>query len=467
MGNKYVLHGCKYMLFHKLSLNKILASLIIIFILLNMYTPVTTSFTNVFKHLYTSFKSTTGGDVYPGSTGDLSIGFLYNSTVNATNIYACLTLPDYFNPVNPCSPAYSIGGGVVEKASAGDIVEFRYRLTVDRGARPGNYTVLVNITYRYVNSTVIEYELHNITLTVKPYPPLKLTIVDSYWSPAGYPGSVNVDLVVILGNNGSSTILSGEAQLILPSGFRPDMIRVDLPSIAPHDRATLVFNNIEILNTTRPGPYTFTLEVDAVLSTSDGVRYNDSTTLYFNVMVEAPPKALVNVIDYGLTTTKPYPGLLYTRFYIEFLSIDNRVIDSGLAEVELLDTVFVNGSNKALIVFNGPYRYGDVFTLTTPRLIVPEKASHLIVSVKLSLLMVENNAYYWVYRKYVLVVNLSKPNYTIYLIDSYWGEGRAYPGSTSEILYVEIMNLMDTSVRDVYAKLLLPSKYFIPDQINP
>ncbi len=417
----------------------------------------------VFSHIYTIYESSTGGDVYLGSTSTtLRVGLMYNGTVNASSIYGCITLPQGLTARTPCIAARNPSTGETARASPGDIVELTYTIDVSRNTTPGTYNAMLNLTYVLSGTTLIHSQLFNISLTIHKYPEPRLNIIDTYWSPGGYPGSNGVSLVVELENNGDSTLVSGTAVLYLPSGFDPAVARTSIMGLSPYSRTTLVYPNIMIYPDTQPGNYTAKIIIDAVYSTGDGVRYNKSITIYFNITVEEPPSTNIVLIDHGYTTTYPYPGTRYTRMYLTFQNLDNKIIETGIATITLENTVYENGSKRAITVFNGPIGYGDTFTIQTKKLIIPENTSMIIARIALNILVNDNGVEYWANNTYIVITDVPQPTYDIYVTEAYWANSRVYPGSTDETLNIIFYNAMDTTIRDAQIKIVFSSNVFSP-----
>ena len=451
---------------------KVLLNMLILFLLLlsmypgNIY-DVNASSNGSFIYLYTVFQSSTGGDVYPGSSGAvLRIGVQYNGTVNASTVYGCITLPSNLTPRTSCSPAYSLTGGSMSIVEPGDIVEFHYTIDVSKNTTPGTYSGALNITYTLQGNTSIHSQVIMFNVSIKEYPEPSIRVVKDYWSPAGYPGSNGVSLVLILENDGDSTLVNGYVELHLPEGFEPRIIHGSINGLAPNTRITTTFNGISIYPDTEPGNYTGSLVIDAIYSTSDGVRYNRTITINFNYTIEEPPPVNIEVVDHGLTTSNPFMGTMYTRIYTEFQSLDDALIEAGLAIVELENTYFINGSRKALININTPIGYADTFTIQTPRLVVPRNNTIIIYHITLHLLMNDNGVEYWNTTTLTLYIKVTAPSIKVYVTTIYWESGKVYPGTSSASLHVRLLNTMDSTLRNIYAELQLPSKAFLEETIH-
>jgi len=409
-----------------------------------------------FTRRYVDFKSNVNDTVYPGSYAYLNIGYQYLGYTDANYVLGCIIDTYNFTFVNTCSKLYA-GNESLNTISHGEIAEFRYQVRVPRNITPGVYVLRLNITFIIENNVM--YEVDEFTVTVNSYPPLNVSIVDSYLSPRGYPGSTGVSLYILVRNNGFTRIAYGEAILYLPSVFQTSEKRSSIPSIQPGDQQYIVFNGLNIPLNISTGVYNLTLKIQATLATRDNILYTDEETIVFNVTIEPPPRYNLEILDYGFTANKPYRGVQYTSLYLTLLSLDDRVIDTGIAYIKALDTIFSNGSSIALTVFNGPYSYGDVFTIVTPRFETRLDTSIYRFNITLQLLVYEDNTYYWVVDNYFLVIQLEEPDVKLYILNTYWGSGFVYPGSTGESLNIILYNMMDVAITDLYAEIHLPNGF--------
>jgi len=231
--------------------------------------------------------------VYPGSKRvDLKVEAAYqNSTANATKVVGWLKTIEgigFSSGSGACSPARLLNGSVAEEISIGTVVTFEYLLDVSDSANNGTYELALNITY--VKEGIMTFEVHQqITITISPYPPVSLRVVDAYFSPAAYPGSVDTNLYVVLENNGSNTINSANFNVTLPDGFAVKNPRASTGLVNKGDRFTLTFTGVSIPVNALVGAYSATLYADCSARTEDGVAYSNATSLNVPVMVENPP----------------------------------------------------------------------------------------------------------------------------------------------------------------------------------
>jgi hypothetical protein len=211
--------------------------------------------------------------------------------------------------------------------SKGVYVAFEYLLDISRSISVGNHTLWLNITY--VRENTFTYELHPINITVSPYPPISLTVVDAYFSPVSYPGSVDTNLYVILENKGA-TITSANFKITLPQTFTVKNPRASTGLVNRGDRFTLTFTGISIPTNIQVGLYNGAVYADCSARTEDGVSYSNTAILNVNVRVESPPPeeplmvATVNTIYNGV----PSPLLPSARGVVLRVHVINRLTDA-------------------------------------------------------------------------------------------------------------------------------------------
>ena len=146
-------------------------------------------------------------EIYTGSREvTLKIQAVYQNETPSKSVVGWLNTKEgiSFNARSgACSPGQLLNGSLAENVSKGVYVSFEYLLDISRSISVGNHTLWLNITY--VRENTFTYELHPINIRVSPYPPISLTVVDAYFSPVSYPGSVDTNLYVILENKGATT----------------------------------------------------------------------------------------------------------------------------------------------------------------------------------------------------------------------------------------------------------------------
>ncbi|MEM3601912.1 MAG: hypothetical protein QXN87_04480, partial [Candidatus Bathyarchaeia archaeon] len=208
----------------------------------------------------------------------------------ARSVVGRLKTPDgvsFSSGSGSCSPARLLNGTVAEEVNQGDYVTFEYLLDVSNSLSPGSYGLLLNITY--LRGGYFAFETHNISLTVSPYPPIALRVVEAYFSPASYPGSTSTNLYAVLENVGYSSISSANFKIVLPENFAVENSRATVGLVNRGDRFTLTFSGISISPSVQVGVYSAVLLVDASARTDDGVSYSSSISLNIPVHVENPP----------------------------------------------------------------------------------------------------------------------------------------------------------------------------------
>lgn len=194
------------------------------------------------------------------------------------------------------APAKFLNGSVAYKVKTGDYITFDYLLDMSNSLRPGIYDLTLNITYRF--DSYLLYEEHTITISVYDYPDISLRVVDSYLSPAAYPGSSDINLYVLLENTGDSTINSASFNLSSPKGFIVNNPKATVGLVNKGERFTLTFSGISIPLDASIGVYTAEVYVDANMRTEDGVTYNDTKTFNVQFSVTTPPREDPIMISY-------------------------------------------------------------------------------------------------------------------------------------------------------------------------
>ncbi|MEM2567727.1 MAG: hypothetical protein QXH20_04550 [Candidatus Bathyarchaeia archaeon] len=300
--------------------------------------------------------------VYPGSRRvNLKVEAAYQNSTTARNVVGWLNITvegiSFSSGSGACSPAWLLNGSVAEEVSLNTHVTFEYLIDISSSVKNGTYQLELNITYVRENS--ITFEAHPIAITVSPYPEVSLKIVDAYFSPAAYPGSVDTNLYVILENNGSSTINSANFNVTLPEGFTVKNPRTSTGLVNRGDRFTITFTGVSIPLNARLGAYNATIYADYSARTEDGVAYSTTASFNVTVMVENPPPeepimiAAVNTLYNG----EPAPLLQSARGVVLRIYLINRLpdtISTMIVNVTLPENITVRGVTGTYINGMGP-----------------------------------------------------------------------------------------------------------------
>lgn len=233
--------------------------------------------------------------IYPGSNRvNLKIETFYqNSTAAALSVVAWLETADerigFSSGSGACSPARLLNGSVAEEVNLGTYITFEYLLDLSRSLPPNAYYLTLNITY--TKDATFTYEVHKdeVKIEVSPYPKISLRVVDAYFSPTSYPGSIDTNLYMVLENNCSSTITSANFNLSLPANFTVKNPRSSAGLANRGDRFTATFTGISIPVNAQLGLYDAVVYADFGARTEDGVTYNSSALISVPVRVEIPP----------------------------------------------------------------------------------------------------------------------------------------------------------------------------------
>ncbi|MGB9778081.1 MAG: hypothetical protein ACPLW8_01640 [Candidatus Bathyarchaeales archaeon] len=291
--------------------------------------------TEDFNIVYVNVRSSADtAEIYPGSKRvNLKIEVMYQNSTPAKNVVGRLITVEgigFSSGSGSCSPAKLLNGSIAENVSINTYVTFEYLLDISSSVIPDNYELVLNITYTYMEESGVTFEVHPITLTVSPYPIISLRVVDAYFSPAAYPGSVDTNLYVILENNGNNTITSANFNVTLPEGFTVKNPRASTGLVNKGDRFTLTFTGVFIPLNASVKTYNATIYADCSSRTEDGVVYSNFTTLVVPVKVESPPLeepimfAAVNTLYNGASA----PLLPSARGVVLRIYLINRLPDT-------------------------------------------------------------------------------------------------------------------------------------------
>jgi hypothetical protein len=319
------------------SLKKVLTLVLVTTLLLQLgsilvYKAVSEDLPQDFRIIYVNFRSSADtAEIYPGSRRvSLKIEVVYQNATTARGVVGWLNLTDgisFSSGSGACSPARLLNGSVAQEVGLNTHVTFEYLLDIADSVEPKDYNLGLNITYVIENS--IKFETYPITVTVSPYPQISLKVVDAYFSPSSYPGSIDTNLYVILENNGC-IINSANFNVTLPSGFTVKNPRASTGLVNKGDRFTLTFTGIDIPVNASVGTYDATIYADCSARTEDGVAYSNSTTLKVPVKVESPPSeqpimvAAVNTLYNGAAA----PLLPSARGAVLRIHLINRLPDT-------------------------------------------------------------------------------------------------------------------------------------------
>lgn len=299
-------------------------------------------------------------NIYPGSKRVyLKVEVAYqNSTANATIVFGWLRTPDGigFSTGSDASPPAKFNESVVKEVSLGMVVTFEYLLDISSSLSPSNYYLTLNITY--LKGSTPAYDLHRdeIIIEVQPYPEISLRIVDAYFSPTSYPGSIDTNLYAVLENNGSSAINSANFNVTLPEGFTVKNPRASIGPVNRGDRFTITFTGVSIPLDAQLGAYNATIHADYSARTEDGVAYSTTASFNATVMVESPPPeepimiAAVNTLYNGQSAPLlPSARGVVLRIYLinrlpEAVSaiIVNATVPNGI-NVRAISGTYING----------------------------------------------------------------------------------------------------------------------------
>jgi len=409
-----------------------------------------------------SFISSTGGPVYPGSSGALLKLYLRFIGTRALYPNVCIE-PEYpFNTRTYCSPLLNSSGEPVDSVETGMLLNAEFILNIDRNATPGTYSLPVIITY-YTENGLVEERL-NVNLSIHSYPQPLISVVETYFTPHGYPGSYPVNLVVKMRNDGNVSIDSLDIHAVFQENIRPESARSSITyRVEPGQIFNVIINNLAIDPDSQPGNYSLLLNIDGSFRTSDGVLYNYSIQISTFYTIDYPPDVNLRILNYKFTANVVLPGLHNTGISLFVQSIEPGIVNLYAINVTLINSCFINGSTRDLIPYNAVLYYGDAVEIVIRGINIGEES---FVEANVTLLVMidrDGTTYFSKFdSKLFLQVSLRGLNITIVSID--WFNTKALPGSTGLQLTVVIANDEAVVLRDVVAKLNL-SNVFNPDYL--
>lgn len=434
-----------------------------IILIISIQSPSTAQTIN-FQILNIIWRTTANTPVYPGSMNtQLRIEAKYNGSIN---IQACNgrleELPKEITPSTGqgyISPARNPNGTVATNILPGDIIYFTYQLDVNKTITPGKYKAKLIISYRAAGN-IIE-ENHEITLTINPYPPIKISIIDAYLTPSSYPNTINTNLRITLMNKGESRITGGTIKLNLPSNFNPTEIKIQAPVIEINEQTTINFNDIDITENTQPGLYTATIQLNATLQTRDGVTYNQTTIENLQIKVESTPINLriLSPVAIQWGETRPTPTYQNTRYTALTITIMNNGGYDAQGITATVESQYLKPV-KPVDTYQGRLTTGGTCTITLYYDINPYAPSQFNIQITLS---------YWVdlgggtmtkitstHTKTINIEEMPRGGGTEIISTTWQNNINVYPNTENATLQITIANKQPYTIRGLKATLKLP-----------
>jgi hypothetical protein len=452
-------------------MNRLYRALMGVLITLYVATPLLLSLVTAEAPLFTlinyNYKSRAGEEeIYPGSRDialTVNVRYIGDSPVYVSA--GCIQLPAGFTPsrgYSACTPPQTPNGTTYDIIHTNDVVVFNYHLDVSTDVAPGSYVLSLIIYYRMQNASGSEV-LNNIVIEVSSYPELSLTVANWYWSPAGYPGSDGVYLYVTLRNTGGSRILSARGEARLPEdAFSPSTISFQIANIGKDEYATIGLGPISIYPSANPNiTYQVQLDLNATMSTNDGVQYHAQGSIVFNISLTPPPIIHLEVVDYGLETPRPVEGSRQARFYMVIVNKDFKTIRSVTAYYYIATpgAVFVNGSSSSVSILEATLGYGNAASIYSEPIVLGS-VHQLVINVSLLIFGDDNGAEFWSTINYEFAVSIEEPLVDLEVVNVYWSSGGVYPGSENAVLNIVLLNNDIVDVRDAVVSITLPEGFY-------
>ncbi|MGB9817162.1 MAG: hypothetical protein ACPLQS_06160 [Desulfurococcaceae archaeon] len=452
---------------------KSLSYLIIVLLLIDVFIPIINvkASTTPWVIQESSLTSYVGGRVYPGSrNAKLTVVTRYLGNTSILNPVACIDLPSGFSVMGSrCVPGRDADNNALSIVEPGNSTYYIFTLNVDRSVSPGNYVAGLNITYYLLGSSVLEWDMVYIPLTISPYPSLNIVIKDSYFTPYNYPGACPVNVVIGIINNGESSIEALRLTLDLPSDVTdPSELKADyVSSISPGNELYLNLGSTCISPSVNPNTrYTGTLRVEAQLLTDDGVSYTDEEYYYVEFSVGGLPGAKLRVISYELTSGVSLPGFKNTGLRVLIKSEEQGVLTLTHAKVTLWNAVNINGSTTAFYAHNIVLNYLESTWITYNELSVFENASYVKANITLYGSVTRQGVEYPVVFEISLLIPLSERELDINIERIEWSRAHVYPGSTGNTLVITLLNNESSlSIMDATVKVTVQKDVIYPGEL--
>ncbi|MEM3752804.1 MAG: hypothetical protein QXM65_07670 [Candidatus Bathyarchaeia archaeon] len=393
-----------------------------------------------------------------------------NSTANATMVFGWLKMPDdvSFSSGSDASPPAKFNGSVVKEVSLGMVVTFEYFLDISSDLPADqSSTLYLTLNITYLKDSTPTYDLHpdEIIIKVQPYPEVSLRVVDAYFSPASYPGSVDTNLYVVLENNGNSAINSANFNVTLPEGFTVKNPRASTGPVNRGDRFTITFTGVSIPLNAQLGTHNATIYADYSARTEDGVAYSTTSPFNITVMVESPPSeepimvAAVNTLYNG----EPAPLLQSAKGVILRIYLINRLpdtISTMIVNATLPENITVRGISGTYINGMGPG--GTCFVDLTVD-VDPEMAlGRHTCSLGIFYLRIVSGSSFLMSQSLRFQINVESRHSVIddssavEIVDSRWYEGSVGPNTYGAHLIVLVRNVYIDSLHGAVLELDLP-----------
>ncbi|MEM4481542.1 MAG: hypothetical protein QXK88_02085 [Desulfurococcaceae archaeon] len=416
-----------------------------------------------------SFRSTNGGDVYPGSrNARLTVITRYIGSEEAVSPVGCLVgLPQGFQPLGPaCVAGRDANNTVVSAVKEGAVIFFSFNINVDRRIAVGNYSSYLNISY-YVAGEVLS-EVIEVGLTLSDYPPMLISVEDAYLAPYSYPGACPVNTLLRIKNSGTTSITNMRATLNLPQELvEPSEVNYTYAgTLNPGESVYLNLGGICVSPSAYWG-FSGLLSIKAQLVTSDGVVYDDESEaeVWFNIGEE--PTMKLYVLDYGLTSGSTLPGFKNTGIKLLVRSEEPSVLRISHSVVELEKAYFTNGSSSATFTNNVVLNYLDSALLTYNGVNIEEGARFISAYITLYGSANRGGTEYPVALSLYIVISLESRDLSIHVAKVSWGRSYAYPGSSGNTLIIAIRNSEAAlSLSDAIVEVALsPESAIYPDRL--
>jgi hypothetical protein len=426
-----------------------------------------------FEVLSTTFKSSVGADVYPGSKrASLRVDVRYVGGSSISDISGQIKdLPSGISPsYSPTSPARGLDGAVKASAKPDDVFYFEFYLDVDKSVSPGTYSATLVISFKNDTSRPSIHEYYMVDLVIAQYPRLNLVAVDASWSPDAYPATTSTSLKVTIRNMGDCNLRNAIVKLRLPSGMSPEESTTQLGALARGDQATIQFNYIDVSESVRPGSYSATLYINGTAQTPDGVAYDASTSISFTIEVKALSADLYVLRLFsaqwgearpGEAPSPTYPGSKYAPLTVTIANVGKYDVTSlrAKASSQYLEPVrseqvystriYSGGSCSPTFYFNVKENAPESFSVTVDLEYWIDLRGGTLVKI------IDSQSIQVFVERYI-----GTESEGLYVVSYGWlNNYNVFPHTDNATYQVTVANRLPFSVRGLKASLALPSGF--------
>ena len=399
--------------------------------------------------------------VYPGSRNVvLIIEVLNNNPYRIESIYGNISLPTGIT--NIYGDNYAVSTGYVSNGSytrnyvkSGEVFRLRYVLNILDNVSPGVYYASINLTYTYINSSVLvtqSYILNDVKIVISDFPSFNFNIVDLFWTAGDElvnPTSPSRDLTlhIKVKNLGDESIDGLTGYLLLNPPFYPNRLSYNVENIAPGEVFELVYSGVDIDADYPSMNYYETLKMNFTFTGYGGAKKEYSKILSVSIQIYDPYYPSIQFYDFGwVGVDKVYPGSKGVYARITLINLGRFQVSNIHVEVYLPNCIKTQFGRKIInSTVGGVYGFGDFIDIDLGPLYVSDSINGGIYNATVIVSGVGNIGSSSIIVRQNLSIPIIINEYTsdFDLIDYEWiysgGAALPVPGSKNIVLAVDFL----------------------------